>query len=192
MSTLYSLKRGITISTTPLALPSTDGQPMDSVGETRGGVGQPTVTLPLTRPSSWLYHDHQSDKDQSFSHPQQGRIDFNIVNPFLMRGMDFLIHPCRSIDDEENVRIPPKLGRYWEIHPLRLREISWALGMDFPIPPSFWWSMDTMIRKSTYIVPTRLSATIMIWKSTAWINLCEVIRVCSLYGISWSWSSSSP
>ena len=31
----------------------------------------------------------------SFSHPQQGRIDFNTVNPSLSRGMDFLIHPCR-------------------------------------------------------------------------------------------------
>ena len=79
--------------------------------------------------------------------------------------MDFLIHPCRWIDDEENVRTPPKLGRYWEIHPLRprdfprnsrfpsgfalgkslgSREISWASGMDFPIPPQFWWSTDTI------------------------------------------------
>ena len=45
----------------------------------------------------------------AFSHPQQGRIDFNTVNPSLSRGMDFLIHPCRCIDDEENVRTPPKL-----------------------------------------------------------------------------------
>ena len=42
---------------------------------------------------------------------QQGRIDFNTVNPSLPTGMDFLIHPCRWIDDEENVRTPPKLGR---------------------------------------------------------------------------------
>ena len=54
-----------------------------------------------------------------FSHPQQGRIDFNTVNPSLPTGMDFLIHPCRRIDDEENVHTPPKLRRYWEIHPLR-------------------------------------------------------------------------
>ena len=85
--------------------------------------------------------------------------------------MDFLIHPCRWIDDEENVRTPPKLGRYWEIHPLRpwdfprpsrfplgfalgkslgSREISWALGMDFPIPPSFWWSTDTLPTKDPF------------------------------------------
>ena len=44
--------------------------------------------------------------------------------------MDFLIHPCRWIDDEENVCTPPKLGRYWEIHPLR--------PQDFPIPPFFF------------------------------------------------------
>ena len=65
----------------------------------------------------------------TFSHPQQGRIDFNTVNPSLSRGMYFLIHPCRWIDDEENVRTPPKLGRYWEIHPLRPR--------DFPRPLRF-------------------------------------------------------
>ena len=111
----------------------------------------------------------------TFSHPQQGRIDFNTVNPSLPTGMDFLIHPCRWIDDEENVRTPPKLGRYWEIHPLRprdfprpsrfpsgfalgkslgSREISRASGMDFPIPPSFWWSTDTiqfLISKKTIV-----------------------------------------
>ena len=72
----------------------------------------------------------------SFSHHRQGRIDFTTVNPSLPTGMDFVIHPCRWIDDYENVRTPPKLGRYWEIHPLRPR--------DFPIPPSFWWSTDTI------------------------------------------------
>ena len=25
------------------------------------------------------------------------------------------------------------------------REISWVLGMDFPIPTSIWWSRDTMV-----------------------------------------------
>ena len=28
------------------------------------------------------------------------------------------------------------------------QEISWASGMDFPIPPSFWWSTDTMLNRS--------------------------------------------
>ena len=27
--------------------------------------------------------------------------------------MDFLIHPSRWINDEENARAPPKLERYW-------------------------------------------------------------------------------
>ena len=80
--------------------------------------------------------------------------------------MGFLIHPCKWIDDEEKVHTPPKLLRYWEIYPLcpqyfprssrfplgfalgkslRSREISWASGMDFPIPPEFfWWSTDTI------------------------------------------------
>ena len=104
--------------------------------------------------------------DLSFSRPQQGRIDFNTVNPSLSTGMDFLIHPCRWIDDDENVRTPQKLGRYWEIHPLRPQnfpqpsrfpsgyalgkslgswEISWASRMDFPIPPEFWWSTDILL-----------------------------------------------
>ena len=73
--------------------------------------------------------------------------------------------PRDRIDDEENVRTPPKLGKYLEIHPLRpwdfpqpsrfpsgfalgkslgSREISRASGMDFPIPPSSWWSTDTI------------------------------------------------
>ena len=62
-------------------------------------------------------------------HPQHWRVDFNTVNHSMPTGMDLLIHPCRWIDDEENVRTPPKLGRYcirtlprggmyWEIHPL--------------------------------------------------------------------------
>ena len=62
----------------------------------------------------------------SFSHPQQGRIDFNTVHPSLPSEMDFLIHRCRWIDDEENVHTPPKLGRYWKIYPLR--------HQDFPRP----------------------------------------------------------
>ena len=32
---------------------------------------------------------------------------------------------------------PPKRGRYWEI--------SRAEGMDFPIPPEFWWSTDILL-----------------------------------------------
>ena len=28
---------------------------------------------------------------------------------------------------------------------LRSREISWASGMDFPIPPEFWWSTDILL-----------------------------------------------
>ena len=31
--------------------------------------------------------------ERTFSHPEQGRIDFNTVNPSLPTGMDFLIHP---------------------------------------------------------------------------------------------------
>ena len=41
------------------------------------------------------YGDLAMNREMSFSHPQQGRIDFNTVNPSLPTGMDFLIHPCR-------------------------------------------------------------------------------------------------
>ena len=57
-----------------------------------------------------------------------GRIDFNTINPSLPTWMDFLIHPCTWIDDEENVHTPPKLGRYWEIHLRRPRDFR----RDFP------------------------------------------------------------
>ena len=59
---------------------------------------------------------------------------------------------------------PPKRGSYWEIHPLcpryfprpsmtslGSREISWAPGMDFPITPLFWWSMDTIFMGYVYV-----------------------------------------
>ena len=103
--------------------------------------------------------------------------------------MDFLIHPCRWIDDEQNVHTPPKLRRSWEIHPLRprdfprpsrfpsgfalgkslgSREISWASGMDFPIPPSFWWSTDTFYKG---------------WKSFA--NVWWNMKYEDLCGIQW-------
>ena len=63
------------------------------------------------------------------------------------------------------IRAPPRQGRYWEIHPRRprdflrperfpegeaqgksrgSREIWRAEGMDFPIPPEFWWSTDNL------------------------------------------------
>ena len=35
------------------------------------------------------------------------------------------------------IRAPPRRGRYWEI--------SRAEGMDFPIPPEFWWSTDILL-----------------------------------------------
>ena len=134
---------------------------LSSVTRTR----QPFSRLDAIMQRPGCFHSITNFHKKAFSHPQQGRIDFNTVNPSLPTGMDFLIHPCRWIDDEENVRTPPKLGRYWEIHPLRprdfprpsrfpsgfalgkslgSREISWASGMDFPIPPSFWWSTDTI------------------------------------------------
>ena len=76
------------------------------------------------------------DDHYIFSRPEQGSIDFKTVNLSLPGGMDFLIHPCRRIDDEENVRTPPILERNWKIHPLR--------PQDFP-RPSFWWSTDTLL-----------------------------------------------
>ena len=66
---------------------------------------------------------------------------------------------------QQCIRAPPRRGRYWEIHPRRpkdfprperfpegeargksrgSREIWRAEGMDFPIPPEFWWSTDNL------------------------------------------------
>ena len=72
----------------------------------------------------------------TFSHHQQGRIDFNTVNPYLSTGKGFLIHSLQKNWCWEIVRTPPKLGKYWEIHPLR--------PPDFP--PLSWWSTDTILR----------------------------------------------
>ena len=60
----------------------------------------------------------QNTADVPFSHRQQGRIDFNTVNPSL------------------STALGKSLGS---------REIFRASGMDFPIPPSSWWSTDTML-----------------------------------------------
>ena len=72
-------------------------------------------------------------------------------------------HPLCIVDC---IRAPPRRGRYWEIHPRcpkdfprperfpegeargksrGSREISRAEGMDFPIPPEFWWSTDILL-----------------------------------------------
>ena len=93
--------------------------------------------------------------DGTFSHPRQGKIDFNTVNPSLSTGMDFLIHPMRrmSVLHQNSGGIGKSIPSVlqtslnpWES--LRSREISWASGMDFPIPPSFWWSTDTVCFKA--------------------------------------------
>ena len=93
----------------------------------------------------------------SFSPHQQGRIDFNTCQSFPVHreGISDPL-PCRKIDDERmsvlhqnsgciEKSIPSALKISLEISfRLRPREISRASGMDFPIPPSFWWSTDTI------------------------------------------------
>ena len=68
------------------------------------------------------------DQCWSFSHHQQGRIDFNTV---MSTGNDFLIPVERLM-----VRECPCSTK--------TREISRTSGMDFPILPSFWCCTDTM------------------------------------------------
>ena len=53
-----------------------------------------------------------------------------------------------------------KIPEIWrEICRVELREILKAEGMDFPIPPLFWWSMDTFhgIHLFVCMVSTMLS-----------------------------------
>ena len=116
--------------------------------------------------------------DFPFSHHWQGSIDFNTVNTTHPTGMNFLIHPLRasSIDSVKIDTYLPMM-RECKIHPLRpqdfprpsrffsgfalrkflgSREISWALGMDLPIPPSFWWSTDTILSVPRNLLAIRL------------------------------------
>ena len=86
--------------------------PSGSAGRTGHWVGRPAMALPPPKLSSWLTHDHHSDKDQEM-----------------------------------------------------IQELS-PHGSD--------------------------TAMTMIWQYAKWINLCEMIRPRSLYGRSWSRSSSSP
>ena len=53
-----------------------------------------SLGLSLTAAASLGMQVRQIDLivDESFSHHQQGRIDFNTVNPSLSTGKDFLIH----------------------------------------------------------------------------------------------------
>ena len=81
-----------------------------------------------------------------FSHHQQGRIDFNTVNPSLSTGKDFLIHSLSKDWWWENVRTPPKLGSYWEIHPRRPGDFE---GQGDGFPPSFWCGHSVIINLST-------------------------------------------
>ena len=110
-------------------------------------------------PEFWWITDNLSASfflqgvDQKILPCEQGRIDSVKINPSLLMMTD-----C--------IRAPPRRGRYWEIHPRRpkdfprperfpegeargksrgSREISRAEGMDFPIPPEFWWSTDILL-----------------------------------------------
>ena len=52
-----------------------------------------TATREISRGQSPREISKAEGMDSPFSHPQQGRIDFNTANPSLLTGMDFLIHP---------------------------------------------------------------------------------------------------
>ena len=70
----------------------------------------------------------------------QGRIDLNTVNTNCNIGMYFMIGIVKWWENgrtlhQVEISIKKSLGSC---------EISRASGMDFPIPPSFWWSSDTM------------------------------------------------
>ena len=66
--------------------------------------------------------------DFTFSHHQQGSIDFNTDSSNCPAGMYFLIHPYLWINDERM--------------PVRCLE-SRCIGLHIPIYPSFWHSVRT-------------------------------------------------
>ena len=70
-------------------------------------------------------------------------IGFNTVHSSLSTGKDFTMHSlgkdCWWIEWLFSTKsLGPSLVS---------REISWASGMDFPIPPSFWWSIVCVFTK---------------------------------------------
>ena len=86
----------------------------------------------------------------ALSHHQQGRVDFNTVHregfSFPLSEERLMMRECSySTKTREvlgNPSSPP--SRFALGKPLGSQEISRASRMDFPIPPSFWWSMDTI------------------------------------------------
>ena len=99
------------------------------------------------------------------THHQQGRVGFNTVNPskgssdplpeerLMMRKCPYSTKPREVLGNPS----PPLLifPMTFEVslgNSLGSREISWASGMDFPIPPELWWSTDTMILSHVFNV----------------------------------------
>ena len=95
-----------------------------------------------------------------FFHHQQGRIDFNTVNPSLSREGFSDPLPVERLMTKEcpysiktrkvlgNPSPPPLIfPMTFEVslgNSLGSQEISRASGMDFPILPEFWWSTDIL------------------------------------------------
>ena len=71
------------------------------------------------------------------------RIEFNTVNPSLSTGKDYTVHSLMmnrmAVLKTWELFICPRVESSLDSRDVP-RENSWASGMDFPIPPSFWWS----------------------------------------------------
>ena len=86
----------------------------------------------------------QSQQEKAISHHHQGRSDFNTVNPSL------------------KISLGKSLGS---------REIFRPSGIDFPIPPSSWWSTDTILLFKLHIIWKNYQFFIKFWNMLLnWIN----------------------
>ena len=78
--------------------------------------------------------------DQEIHPSRQGRIDSVKINPSLPM-MRECPYTTKTREVLGNPSPPPCTFPRASI--FESREIFWASGMDFPIPPSSWWSTDT-------------------------------------------------
>ena len=119
---------------------------------------------------AWLPHD-------TFSHPQQGRIDFNTV-----------VHCCTPSLCYLGGETSQKSKYQYRDHlvgqlTINTANPSLSRGMDFLIHPSFWWSTDTISSSCPInaMLPSRsLLPYYCLIIIIAYYYYCLLLQCCSL------------